>query len=1542
MFEEYKNKAMIILNSNNKKEQNINVFAQSKNGDVEVISFSSGTYFVRSEFFGAMSANFLASKNNNNIEIRAKTGDIISLYSHFIDNPKKKIPHDYDININGYLQQKDCIYFDDFNIEKYQIRILGDKKISIKYNNETKYSDTEPQILYLNEINNQKLNKICLKPKDDLESVFFNIQILDISKQAKCPILQPLVLDAIYQDKLSKNEIRYYKQGLFEPNQNSELKYIYNVHQIEGKINVYVTKCSTYPNCDFTKEKLEKDENAISLYNINGLFVHSIHSDEYQTNDSENVLIYVILCLTDSCKYKFILNKSTSIINLSELGKFTSKINKNQIDKFSISEKKNIIKITITLYTFSGEVMLRTNDKCEKISHIIFGHMEKMEIPKEEIDHSFELFVQANMDSVYTIEYMESTDDFNSVKIKSNIENIVNINQKTLIRFSPLTDLYTIKFVPINCEIKVRDENESYLNSENNIFYYISNSDEKFKNFVILPEKEDCLLYLYLEEFTENSYPILSDKVPYYLTLNSKITKYQLVYPLPNSNYNPMYRVNFFEEFPIRIINKINNNMDNEINAIFMKDIKPSSNLLKNCDKDGICYLLLEINYNKALDGPLTLEIIPKSSNNVPSVLRSNQMRQDFIGIKGSQKYMAKILENEEGEVYFNYKFYSGELIAKLIVTDKKSWKNKYDLPERNEQLKYDNLKQKIVFTKKETAICKNGCYLFIEVNCLESFQETKYSEGVNMDYSIYFKQYDIVQLRLNEITYGTLSKTINDNNYMRYYSIEIPSSADKIFIDFNSDNAKVLVKYGNTKPRIYDKDYSFEKGKTFIVEKNQLEKKITIGIYTDKLENKVSQYNLRIRVENKYIKNYIYSDTNNENTCETKEDNQYCYFIIPIINVQQYANLFLYALSNESENLIISYKKINLEIDNNDNHDEYTKNSEGQFIQNMLIIKNNELNLNENDNILIRIKSPKKGIITLLYTFKSYLKDCLLNPNNKVVYSMNPNEELYLDMPDGLKSLVQINVIDGKGYIGYEDDKNILQELSGKYSSICLQSDENDENKKIKIKTDSENSFYFYTSLKINSNKRNINIISKGSFSLKTIKGFPIEFYSQISENKDYTINFNINNIKKNQNENLNLCEFSIKAYIVSEDIIDLLTNDDSYVYIGEPFKGKYESGLDISKLDLSKEDIKKYYKSNKINYVYIIVEASNNNPFILNQIYGEISILENNNLDIIAPDNVYINGNLKSDQNHINKYKLIKKNIKDKKIRVEFSSSSESVKYRINPENIIATETSYLGKKNIDINVEEISDPIIFEIYAENKEEDKNKLSYSFRYRTDEGIKTFKNYETFGNTKGKFTLANKTKIQDKNMTSVQLSIPSILESNNIRNLLENENNSPNYYYLKIYTCSEKEKELNNSNTISIIEGGMELNKAYEFTFNENIHNKTIDIPLDKNIYITIKAVTPDKELLSYDSLFIDKEQKEENNENENENKNKNEPTDTIVNRSNVHFYSIIILLTSIIIILIMIIFICFIKKKRTKNKDIDLQKDELYGMMPLSGDDK
>ena len=1092
MSEEYNKHVDVIITTNNEIKKNINVFVQSSYGDL--IVYGDDIFFKKSRLFGAQSANFELYKSKI-ITIKAETGEFISFFTHIINNPVKINLRKIDINFYGFLEQKECIYIEN-NIEKdekYQIRILGDKNISIIYDNNSIYEYTEPAILYLNELN-EKLKRICLKQSYNYDSIFYNIQIINLSKKRNknsYVFLQPILFDAYYSDKLSKGEFRYYYQGLFDPNKNSELNYIYNAHQIKGEIKVYVTKCSDYSNCDFNKEYLEKDKETKILYNIDEFYTHSKKSTDYTSFHRNQLLYYVILCLSDTCEYKFVLNKNTAVINLSKFGKYTSKISKNQIDKFIISKKDNLEQISITLSTHSGEVMLNANDKCENITHMIFGHVEKIQIPKIEIDHPFEFYVQANMDSIYSIEYNEKNEisDTKYKKIKSNIVQLVIINKEKIIEFEPVKSSYFIKFIPINCDISIKYGNDKILPSKNKVYYYSSEfENEKFYEFTVLTEKKECMIYTYIEEISDDYYAILSDKIPYYLSLNKNRKIYKFIYPLANLNYYPMYRINFFEETPIKIINKINDEKDDEINAVLMKDIKPSSNLLKTCDKEGICYLLIEIKYEKEPQSPIMIEIILKSLNDIPGVLFHNQLKQDFTYIKGNQKYMAKILKDEEGEINFNYKFFSGELIGKLISIDKKTWKNRYELPEKNEQLKYDNLKQKIVFNKKETKDCINGCYLFVEVNSLDTFKEEKYYDGINMDYSIYLKiSNNIVNLRFNEIIYGALSKSIEDS-YIEYYSIEIPYSTNKIYIDFSSENCIVIINSGVEKPVIEKHDYSFEGDQIYSISNKEQDYKgkiFTIGIYSKKLINGISKYNIRFRAEHKLFSNYIYSDVNIENICEIKDkNNTSCYFLIPIINVQKNSNLLLFGVSEKnSDNLIISYKKINLEKESN--NDIFEKTSKNQVIKNMLIIGKDELKMTENENILIKIDSNDIGKITLLYTFKSNLYESLINPKNKVIYYMNPNEELFLDLPDGLKGFVKINVISGKGTIGYENDKNSMKEISGQYSSIYLENNENKGKKRIKITTDAENRLYFYTDILLNKNvndKSNNNFLSNSS----------------------------------------------------------------------------------------------------------------------------------------------------------------------------------------------------------------------------------------------------------------------------------------------------------------------------------------------------------------------------------------------------------------------------------------------------------------------------
>ena len=651
------------------------------------------------------------------------------------------------------------------------------------------------------------------------------------------------------------------------------------------------------------------------------------------------------------------------------------------------------------------------------------------------------------------------------------------------------------------------------------------------------------------------------------------------------------------------------------------------------------------------------------------------------------------------------------------------------------------------------------------------------------------------------------------------------------------------------------------------------------------------------------------------------------------MIQVQNKPNLLLYGIStSNSDDLIISYKKIkmNANISKNGKYIDdgiYTKTSKEQFIKNMLHVSNTELNLSEDENILIKIESPEPGTVTLLHTFKYNLIESLLNPKNKEIYYLNPNSELYINIPKGVKSLVHVNSISGKGKLGYENDLNNMQEISGKYSSMYLQSTENNQNR-IKISTNQQSDFAFYAYMKMGSIKRNINEISLGSAVLRTGEGFPIEFYSKVSENEDYVINFNINNLnfKELEQENYDMSIFNIKAYIVTEEIIEKLKLDDSYVYNKNPLKGKYEIGFSMAKLVLNREYIKQYYSKGNKNYVYLVIEDSYTNPTILNNICGEITVWQNNNIDYIAPNNIYINNNLETKANSVNKYKLIKKNLDDKFMRIEFSPSSNNVKYKMYYNNtktdlltnsqIDLIEFDNLGKKIIDINLDNNYDTIIFEVYNEKEENDINKMSYTLRYRTNKENK-FKNYVTDGEIK----LIEQKK--ENNMRNITLSIPT-LKDNSTSEIIMAE------YYLKIYKHSENDLLINN--TISIVDN-LDPYQIIEFTINNTVYNHTITIPNDFNkYYIIINAITNERELMSYNAFIIDGEESKEN-----EDGKEKEKQEEKKDKEGLKWYWILIIILAVLILIVAILLVVRYILKNRKN-----QVEDEGQMIPLTVENK
>ena len=1552
-IEEYGDSISINLINKEGNTKPINVFVRPSNiisNDFSISSYN--VIFEKSVLLNGYSAN-IEAEDSINLEIKSKKGEIISLYSRIINFSEKKKIEYYNINAYGYLQQKNCFFFDNIDLNmRYQVRIIGDKKISLKYfYQNSKLLDNETiDILNENEYYykelNEQLTKVCLKQIDDLDSIFFNLQIVRVDNQDKSTLInEPLVFNILYKDSIKKNEIRYYRQGFYENNLlYEELKYVFSLKRLKGEILVYYDQCLDYPNCIYSKEVIEqkeKESNTLKkLYYIDEVFILPQKSKEILSKlDYQKPFIYLIQCLSDICSYEFSLHKNDDVKNLNQLKKYSNSIKETDIDKYSvqINNDKDISKIIITLFTHSGEVMLSTNKNCNLIKHTIIGSIEKFEIPKEcDLTILREIYVQANIDSTYTIEYIE--ENKNDFILNSNIIHLEFLNKKKNIIYEKKYDKSLIvKFIPVNCEIEVNyNQNSNLINKEGNLFYhYIENSPiGSYHKYEITTNSEnECLFYTYSEEFSDYSYNILSEQVPYYLTLSKNTNKYKLIYPLPNKLYNqPLFRINFIEEIPLKINKYIGKSKEEEMEISTVKNIKLKEDFIeKNCNLDEICYLTLEITYESKEDKFINIEIIPKSSKEIPSLLIPNYLKQDFIQLDLTQYYMAKLNKNTEGEIHFNYKRINGEISAKIVKIEKKSWKNKYDLPGKDETLIFDNFKQTVSFSKKETNKCDNGCYLFIGVYPKELYEDNYKLSNLFMDYSIFYFEKDYnnnaVNIKLNEIIQNSIEKI----NNMEYYRLDIIYSTHNIYFDVSGSENVIFIVNVDTKPKLNLNENDYYKildGKDYIIEiNNNIIKKLSedlkgtilyIGIYTNRLNDGIVQYNFRGRANNTYIDNYIYTDTNTETICETKNNNETCIFLIPVVNnrafIENNQNLFIYAVStSSSDNLILSFSKVNL---NKKEAIKFEYSTEGNFIKNMLNIPNNILQtLKEGEDILIKVEVPEKGTITLLNTFKTNIKESYIHFKSKIAFNVESNKELLLNIPSGQKHLVHINIIDGEGKVGFENDNENMQSISGKYSSMYLQSEENNKNLKIKVET-KDNPFKFYSYIKIGTNTRNINKISIGSSAkFKTGEGFPIEFYSQLpnKNNNDYNINFRISNIKE-LNEINNLSEsktslFIIKAFIVDVNTIEKLRNDESIIYSGNvnnTFEGKYESGFGIAKLIIKKEKINIIQNNN--NYIYIVIDADSSNVKKFKNINAELNILEVNNIDYSAPDNIYLNGNLDS-KNNKNEFKLTKKYENDKKIRVELSSSEE-IKFSIakakiskisrNLEDIKYEESKGLGKKNIDINIENIMEPLIFSIYQDNITENKS-IYYSFKYRTDKGNTKFTNYSNYGDNEG-IIINNYT--LEENKIKLHLKFPSVINK-------ENQNLIKAKYYLKIFNYNENAIVVND--TISVIDS---IHPVYsdEYNFEElnNYYEKDLILINNNNdsYYCTLSAVViDDNEFIGYKSFIVNitKEKKKENDE-----KNK------------IQWWHIVLIVLLVILIVVLVIFI-ILHFKRKNSELID-----------------
>jgi hypothetical protein len=125
----------------------------------------------------------------------------------------------------------------------------------------------------------------------------------------------------------------------------------------------------------------------------------------------------------------------------------------------------------------------------------------------------------------------------------------------------------------------------------------------------------------------------------------------------------------------------------------------------------------------------------------------------------------------------------------------------------------------------------------------------------------------------------------------------------------------------------------------------------------------------------------------------------------------------------------------------------------------------------------------------------------------------------------------------------------------------------------------------------------------SVGIFIIK--KEFPFDFYTRVDGKRDITFNIEFTNLDIKIENNSNIYELlEIYAYILSDNDIDQVANDENELYSFKKFKGEFNKELNMGKFVIKQKDISDNLNSIYNNYLYIIINKA---PGITSEIIKE-----------------------------------------------------------------------------------------------------------------------------------------------------------------------------------------------------------------------------------------------------------------------------------------------------------------------------------------------
>ena len=247
-------------------------------------------------------------------------------------------------------------------------------------------------------------------------------------------------------------------------------------------------------------------------------------------------------------------------------------------------------------------------------------------------------------------------------------------------------------------------------------------------------------------------------------------------------------------------------------------------------------------------------------------------------------------------------------------------------------------------------------------------------------------------------------------------------------------------------------------------------------------------------------------------------------------------------------------------------------------------------------------------------------------------------------------------------------------------------------------------------------------------------------DFYTPVDGKRDITFNIEFFKIDL-YDPSMNIGDIlEIKAYIISDDYIDNIVNNEYILSSFVEFKGVFNKN--IGKVVIKKDEISYNLDSVHENYLYVVVNINSSNSFnISNNIEGQFIFVPNNYIYSSIPENYKIYSNLETGENNPHLYTLDVGSSKNNSFLIVIINYGAELDFKIlqyqnDIDSVIDLYNDYdkinITRKKVNdslyINVtQKANEPlqkIILSIFSTKNEHisgsDINNLTYTFKYDT------------------------------------------------------------------------------------------------------------------------------------------------------------------------------------------------------------------------------